>query len=936
MSTANHKPDPGAALDTKSSHRQPDPTHKPVRASTHRTPRLARWKVSIITIIVATFVLTLAGVHGTAEAADDLVGNLGEITLTPTLHETLRVHEHAQPFTTGHNVSGYLLESISIDFVDGAANTTDPVYVYLQEDNGSGRPDHSNGSQVATLTKNGVNFEGPVDGVNKYTVWKARCYPRPPHGGGCISEASSVHLEMNTTYWVYIWAGTTATSATLQHTGYSYTGATGWSLGDALIRPNGTGSTTWTSKNSNVKLKVEGTTNPEVLVSINDVTVTEGVELTADFVVSLSQATSGPVTMNYGTSSAVASNPADYEATGGALTFQPGETQKTISVPILDDAVAESDEVFFMALHNLKGATFAAPNSDGNGEGTGTIVNADPLTVSISDATATEGVDDTIDFTVSLNRATNRRITINVLFSSGTADFRDVTDPNVQVVFEPGETEKTYSFGVVDDSENEPSETFGVVLQAPLSGTRLIVGPTGTGTILNTETLEASFENVPQDHDGNNAFTFNVAFDNDISTTPAAMRDHAFTVTNGDVTGAEHVNGSSTRWLITVDPDGDDAVTITLPGNRDCATQGAICSKEDNPVQLGNSPSATVAAPPEGDPLTASFSNVPDSHDGSDFFIDLTFSEGPDVGWRDVKNALSVSGGSINRVSRETKGSNVGWDIKVRPADSDSLTITLRATAQCSPSGAICTNDDRRLSNSPSVTVAAASAVVETTPSISIAGGSGTEGSDDNIEFTVTLDEAATGTVTVDYATSDGSADAGDDYTAKSGTLSFSAGETSKTISIAIEDDIENESDETFTVTLSNASGANLGTTSATGTIQNRHVATLTATFSNVPSAHDGSNDFTFDLSFSENVEAGYARIRDDAFTISDNGEIDKAQRKQQGSNQSWTITVQPDDNGAISITLPETTDCDDTGAICTSDGRMLSGPTSVTITLAQ
>ena len=270
-------------------------------------------------------------------------------------------------------------------------------------------------------------------------------------------------------------------------------------------------------------------------------------------------------------------------------------------------------------------------------------------------------------------------------------------------------------------------------------------------------------------------------------------------------------------------------------GNRDCATQGAICSKEDNPVQLSNSPSVTVAAPPEGDPLTASFSNVPDSHDGSDFFVDLTFSEGPDVGWRDVKNALSVSGGSINRVSRETKGSNVDWDIKVRTAGSDSLTITLRATAQCNSSGAICTTDDRRLSNSPSVTVAAAPVVVETTPSVSIAGGSGKEGDDADIDFTVTLDETASGTVTVDYSTSDGSADAGDDYTAKSGTLSFSAGETSKTISIAIEDDTQNESDETFTVTLSNASGADLGTTSATGTIRNRHVATLTATFSNVP-----------------------------------------------------------------------------------------------------
>ena len=220
--------------------------------------------------------------------------------------------------------------------------------------------------------------------------------------------------------------------------------------------------------------------------------------------------------------------------------------------------------------------------------------------------------------------------------------------------------------------------------------------------------------------------------------------------------------------------------------------------------------------------------------------------------------------------------------------------------------------------------------MVETTPTVSIAGGSGKEGEDDDIDFTVTLDEAASGTVTVDYATSDGSADAGDDYTARAARLSFAAGETSKTISVAIEDDIENESDETFTVTLSNASGADLGTTSATGTIRNRHVAPLTATFSNVPAEHDGS-EFTFDLAFSENVETGYARIRDDAVRAT-GATIERAQRKTQGSNQNWTITVEPLGTGQIGITLPATTDCDAVGAICTEDGRKLSHSTSATV----
>ena len=86
-------------------------------------------------------------------------------------------------------------------------------------------------------------------------------------------------------------------------------------------------------------MKIEGTTNPEVLVSASDVTVTEGVELTADFVVSLSRATSGPVRVRYRAFAATAEVDLDFEYTSGWLTFNPGETTKTVSVPILDDAV---------------------------------------------------------------------------------------------------------------------------------------------------------------------------------------------------------------------------------------------------------------------------------------------------------------------------------------------------------------------------------------------------------------------------------------------------------------------------------------------------------------------------------------------------------------------------------------------------------------------
>ena len=90
-----------------------------------------------------------------------------------------------------------------------------------------------------------------------------------------------------------------------------------------------------------------------------------------------------------------------------------------------------------------------------------------------------------------------------------------------------------------------------------------------------------------------------------------------------------------------------------------------------------------------------------------------------------------------------------------------------------------------------------------------------------DLNFVVTLDRTASGTVTVQYATADGTATAGADYTAANGTLNFAAGETSKTVSVTVLADSHNEGSETMTFTLSNATGAAIADAEATGTITN-------------------------------------------------------------------------------------------------------------------
>ena len=95
------------------------------------------------------------------------------------------------------------------------------------------------------------------------------------------------------------------------------------------------------------------------------------------------------------------------------------------------------------------------------------------------------------------------------------------------------------------------------------------------------------------------------------------------------------------------------------------------------------------------------------------------------------------------------------------------------------------------------------------------------EGPGAMLAFSVTLDRRRDREVAVNYATSDGTATQGDDYTRTAGTLVFSAGERSKTVSVPVVDDAHNESSETLTLTLSNARGAVIDDGTAVGTIVN-------------------------------------------------------------------------------------------------------------------
>jgi Calx-beta domain/Glycosyl hydrolase family 99 len=129
----------------------------------------------------------------------------------------------------------------------------------------------------------------------------------------------------------------------------------------------------------------ENTNDPELVVtynaptpslpslSISDVSVTEGNSGTADanFTVTLSAASSDTVTVSYASANGTATAPDDYTAVGGTLTFAPGETSKTVAVPVVGDTTLEPDETFSVNLSTASNATIGDP------QGTGSVRNDD-------------------------------------------------------------------------------------------------------------------------------------------------------------------------------------------------------------------------------------------------------------------------------------------------------------------------------------------------------------------------------------------------------------------------------------------------------------------------------------------------------------------------------------------------------------------------------
>jgi Calx-beta domain-containing protein len=203
--------------------------------------------------------------------------------------------------------------------------------------------------------------------------------------------------------------------------------------------------------------------DPLPSVSLGDVTIVEGDAgaSQAQFAISLTPASGRPVTGTFTTADGSAVAGADYTAVSAPIALAPGATTVTVSVPVQGDAIDEIDETFTGALGGVAFATVA------DGQGQATIDDDDGPAVRIADRAVGEPDTGSASavFEVTLSAPSPQRVTVTFATADATAVAgNDYAATTGTVTFGPGTMERAVAVPVLGDADDEPNETFQVLL----------------------------------------------------------------------------------------------------------------------------------------------------------------------------------------------------------------------------------------------------------------------------------------------------------------------------------------------------------------------------------------------------------------------------------------------------------------------------------------
>ena len=564
----------------------------------------------------------------------------------------------------------------------------------------------------------------------------------------------------------------------------------------------------------------------EPVVSIGDVAVGEAaggatLTITADI------APAVDATVQVSTADGTAAASADYVATSTTATITAGTTSTTVTVSIADDSLDELNETFTVALSNPTNAT----TTGGSATATVTITDDDaPPSVSaptaVSVAEGDSGTTTTVDIVVSLSTVSSFDVmvqydTADLTASAAEGDYDAVVAGTLTVP--AGNTTGTTQVVVNGDDVGEPNEAFTVTLSnATSSGAAATITQAATTvTIVDDDEPVVSIGDVAV---GEAAGGATLTITTDIA--PAVDATVQVSTADGTATAPADYGATSTTATITA---GTTATTVTVSIADDSLdelneTFTVTLSNPTNATTTGGGVTATVTitdddAPPSVSAPTAV--SVVEGDSGTTTTVDIVVSLSTVssfdvmVQYDTADLTASAAEGDYDAVVAGTltvpAGNTTGTTQVVVKGDdvdepNEAFTVTL---SNATSSGAAAT-----------ITQAATTVTIvdDDVPVVSIgdvAVGEAAGGA----TLTITTDIAPAVGATVQVSTADGTATASADYGATSTTATITAGTTSTTVTVSIADDSLDESNETFTVTLSNPTNATTTGGSATATV---------------------------------------------------------------------------------------------------------------------
>ncbi|MCX7420675.1 MAG: hypothetical protein NT013_14210 [Planctomycetia bacterium] len=458
--------------------------------------------------------------------------------------------------------------------------------------------------------------------------------------------------------------------------------------------------------------------------------------------------------------------------------------------------------------------------------------------------------------------------------------------PSGTINFAPGESQTTLSINMSGDSDVETDERFVVTLSNPV-GSSLVSSILGTvasatGTILNDDTALSIAPLSASKAEGNSGytpFTFTVTRTGNTSgassanytvrgsgANPAASADFGGTLPSGSVNFAAGETSKTITINVAgnkaVEPDDEFTVTLSGPTGATLGTASAIGTilNDDSSFAIadvsqleGNSGSTPIT-------FTVTRDGVINQTGSVQVRVDLRTGAGK----ADATDFITVPPTTtLSFAARETFKTftiNVAGDNKYEPDEEFAVSMInpINGTLKTSVATGTILNDDQP----PTLSIAASNA-------------SRNEGNSGQtaFDFTITRTGDPSGTASVTYVVTgngDNPADASDfGGTLPNGTVNFAAGETSRTLTINVTGDMVIEPDESFIVTLSSATGASLGTSTATGTILNDDSSlSITANNATQPEGDSGNTPFTFTVTRSGDLRNAVSTY----FTVTGSG----------------------------------------------------------------